>query len=100
MNEFAMFMGLAWVVNVALFGWIGHAVGKGKNLATEGAFLGALLGPLGVLIVAVLQGSKKSSENSSRAQSWAAKEDPFAAWEAREKASTILPPPAKKTPES
>src|SRR5690349_15324810 len=43
---------IAWVI----FGLIGAAIGSSKGLGCAGFLLGVLLGPIGLIIVAVMQG--------------------------------------------
>jgi hypothetical protein len=38
----------------AAMGWVGHAIGKRKGRATQGLWLGLLLGVLGLIIIAVM----------------------------------------------
>lgn len=91
MNDLTLLLVGAWLLSVVLCGWIGYAIGHGKNLSTEGAALGALLGILGVVIVAVMP--KREVKPKWKPGQYAAKADPFAEFEAREQAKTILPPP-------
>lgn len=46
------FIGVMWLLIGA---WVGNAIGKPKGRGTEGAVLGALLGVIGWIIVAVMQ---------------------------------------------
>lgn len=51
----------AFVVFWIICGVIGGAVGSGKNMGCAGFLLGLLLGPLGIIIVAVLGPKERST---------------------------------------
>jgi hypothetical protein len=57
--------GLVFVLGWALVGALGYLLGKRKNRATEGLLLGALLGLLGILILAFLK-----PKETAAAQTW------------------------------
>lgn len=84
-----------WIVSAIVCGWIGHAIGKGKNLSFEGAVLGGSLGVVGILIVAWMRG-RPSTRQDQNANNHFSKQDPFEAFEASENAKSILPAPKKK----
>ena len=42
------------ILAMALFGWIGHSIPKNPDDKFMGGFLGCLLGPLGLIIVAII----------------------------------------------
>jgi hypothetical protein len=85
----------------ALFTYVGYLIGKRKCRGLDGAVLGLFLGPIGWLIMALLQPIKDKradaiAEAARRARNApATKQDPFEAWELAEKSKDILPPPKK-----
>lgn len=49
-----------------IFGSIGAAIGKNKGLAVAGFLLGVLCGPIGLVVVAVIQPSQERSDRVAR----------------------------------
>ena len=43
-----------FLIPLVVFGWLGHVIGKQKNQAGLGLWLGLLLGPIGLVITALL----------------------------------------------
>lgn len=89
---------LLFVVGGVVCGFLGYLVGNTRNQGGLGFALGLLLGPLGILVAALLPRNE-----SLKAQRWQEKQsrkyrtapfmDQVAEWEAKEKAKQPLPVP-------
>ena len=49
---------LFWILSVVLFGFIGCFIGQSKGAGGAGFVLGALLGPVGCVLAAFLEGNR------------------------------------------
>lgn len=61
-SSFPLFVIFIVFFSVILFGIAGFVIGKPKGISEGGAWLGALLGPIGLVIVAFMQGNRKNCQ--------------------------------------
>lgn len=88
---------VAWLLAALGAGMIGAALGRARGMAGTGFWLGFWLSAVGWILVLLLPGRWPSGPRKSGLPvvPHVGKVDPFILWDAREKAKTILPPPAK-----
>jgi hypothetical protein len=105
MSEFTM-LAVGFIIWATVFGLFGWAVGRHKGRGADGAWLGILLGLLGVVIAAILppvktRGRPSSTLNTTGTKGPPARQrnsirgfqpDPMEVWEAAEKAKTCIRP--------
>lgn len=89
---------LLLLVGMAVCGFLGYAVGETRNQGGLGCCLGLLLGPLGILIAALLPKQEapkvpRWKEKQARKYRAAPVMDPVEEWEAKERAKQPLPVP-------
>lgn len=72
-----------FIVVWLIFGVIGAAVGASKNMGCAGFLLGLLLGPIGIVIVAVSDGGGKLAKIQAKPDSEGWHPDPLGKFDAR-----------------
>jgi uncharacterized membrane protein YeaQ/YmgE (transglycosylase-associated protein family) len=56
------------VISAFIFGFLGGAIGRHKNMENKGFFLGLLLGPIGLFVIAVIKPSPETRDSQARQQ--------------------------------
>lgn len=59
---------LVWIVVAVVCGFIGHAIGKPKGRASTGAWLGALLGVIGIIVIALMGRDREAEIREAQRQ--------------------------------
>jgi uncharacterized membrane protein YeaQ/YmgE (transglycosylase-associated protein family) len=59
---------LIWIVAAVVCGFIGHAIGKPKGRESTGAWLGALLGVIGIIIIALMGRDREAEIREAQRQ--------------------------------
>ena len=96
MSEFTI-LAVAWMLWATVFGLFGWAVGRHKGRGADGAWLGILLGLLGVVVTAILPPIKPKRRRAATPQVPVSaaepyRPDPMEVWEAAEKAKSCIRP--------